>query len=49
VRDLLRRDPSFAALCAEYRQTERELEQLRERHQQIEEELLTRIEGYTPA
>jgi hypothetical protein len=35
VRDLVTRDPPFATLCREYRQTE--------------EELLTRIEGYTPA
>ena len=49
VRDLIRRDPTFAALCEEYRQTEGELQQLRQRHKQIEEELLTRIEGYAPA
>ena len=48
VRDLIRRDPTFAALCEEYRQTEGELQQLRQRHKQIEEELLTRIEGYAP-
>ena len=49
VRDLIKRDPTFAALCQEYRQTEAELQQLRQRHKQIEEELLTRIEGYAPA
>jgi hypothetical protein len=48
VHDLIQRDPTFAALCQEYRQTEVELEQLRQRNEQIEEELLTRIEGYTP-
>jgi hypothetical protein len=49
VRDLIKRDPTFAALCAEYRQTEEELQQPRQWHKQIEEELLTRIEGYAPA
>ena len=49
VHDLVTRDPTFATLCREYRQTEEELEQLRQRREQIEEELLTRIEGYTPA
>jgi hypothetical protein len=48
VHDLIRRDPTFAAPCEEYRQTEGELQQLRQRHQQIEDELLTRIEGYAP-
>jgi hypothetical protein len=49
VRDLVTRDPTFATLCREYRQTEEELERLRQQREQIEEELLTRIEGYTPA
>jgi hypothetical protein len=49
VRDLIKRDPTVAALWKEYRQTEKELQQLRQRHKQIEEELLTRIEGYAPA
>jgi hypothetical protein len=49
VHDLIARDPTFAARCREYRQTEEELERLRQRREQIEEELLTRIEGYTPA
>jgi uncharacterized protein YdcH (DUF465 family) len=62
VRDLIERDPTFAALCREYRQTEEELQQLeregdnaaektaelRQRHAQIEDELLARIEGYRP-
>src|SRR5829696_3363070 len=76
VRDLIARDPTFAALCREYGQTaeevqqlrqerahiERELQHLRQRrdhiegelerlpqwHEQLEEGLLTRIEGYTP-
>jgi hypothetical protein len=49
LRDLITRDPTFATLCRQYRQTEEELERLRQRREQIEEELLTRIEGYTPA
>ena len=62
VRDLIARDPTFAALCQEYGQSEEELRQterggegaaelateLRQRHEQIEEELLARIEGYRP-
>ena len=48
VRDLIERDPTFAALCQEYRQTENELQRLRRRHEQVEEELLARIEGYRP-
>ena len=48
VQDLIARDQTFAALCREYRQTEQEIERLRQRYEQIEEELLTRIEGYTP-
>ena len=48
VRDLSERDPVFAALCREYRQTAEEIQRLRQLHEQIEEELLTRIEGYAP-
>ena len=62
VRDLIARDPTFDALCREYRQTEEEFQQteregssaaelaaeLRRRREQIEEELLARIEGYRP-
>ena len=62
VRDLIARDPTFDALCREYRQSEEELQQiegkgedtaekaaeLRRRYEQIEEELLARIEGYRP-
>jgi hypothetical protein len=31
VRDLIQRDPTFAALCREYHQTEEEIQRLRER------------------
>jgi hypothetical protein len=48
VQELIRRDQTFAALCQEYLQTDQEIERLRQRCEQIEEELLTRIEGYTP-
>ena len=48
VRDLIQRDPTFAELCQEYRQLGEEIEQLRKRHEQVEEGLLTRIEGYMP-
>ena len=48
VRDLIEQDPTFAELCQEYRQTEEELQRLRQRHEQVEEELLARIEGYRP-
>ena len=47
VRDLIRRDPTFAMLCREY-QTEEEIQRLRQRLEQIDEELVTRLEGYTP-
>jgi uncharacterized protein YdcH (DUF465 family) len=63
IRELIRKDPAFDALCQEYRQTEEELRQfegkgassdsdeadeLRRRHEELEEELLARIEGYRP-
>ena len=48
VRDLIQRDPAFAALCREYHQTEEEVQRLRERLEQLDEELVTRIEGYAP-
>ena len=48
VRDLIQRDPTFAALCREYHQTEGEIQRLRERLEQVDEELVTRLEGYTP-
>ena len=48
VRDLIQRDPTFAALCREYHQTEEEVQRLRERLEQLDEELVTRIEGYAP-
>jgi uncharacterized protein YdcH (DUF465 family) len=60
IRDLIKRDAGFDALCQEYQQTEQELRQieqegaaaeaaeLRHRHEAIEEELLARIEGYRP-
>jgi hypothetical protein len=55
VRRLVATDPSFDALCTEYRKVielldgfEAQVKQLRERHAWLEEELLTRIEGYEP-
>jgi len=48
VRDLIQRDATFAALCREYHQTEEEIQRLRERLEQVDEELVTRLEGYTP-
>ena len=48
VRDLIQRDPTFAALCREYHQTEEEIQRLRERLEQVDEEPVTRLEGYTP-
>jgi hypothetical protein len=48
VCDLIRRDPTFAMLCREYHQTEEEIQRLRQRLEQIDEELVTRLEGYTP-
>ena len=48
VRGLIEQDPTFAALCREYHQTEEEIQRLRERLEQVDEELVTRLEGYTP-
>ena len=48
VRGLIEQDPIFAALCREYHQTEEEIQRLRERLEQLDEELVTRIEGYAP-
>jgi uncharacterized protein YdcH (DUF465 family) len=64
IRDLIKTDAAFEALCQEYLQTEQELHrlededsatggaaeaaELRHRYEAIEEELLTRIEGYRP-
>jgi hypothetical protein len=55
VRQLVRTDASFDALCHEYRKVtelldgyEVQVNQLRERRASLEEELLTRIEGYQP-
>jgi len=41
-------DPTFAALCREYHQTEEEIQRLRERLERLDDELVTRIEGYAP-
>jgi hypothetical protein len=55
VRRLVATDASFNALCDEYRRVielldgfETEIKRLRERRAWLEEELLTRIEGYQP-
>jgi hypothetical protein len=55
VRRLVATDLSFDALCTEYRKVielldglEAQVRQLRERRARLEEELLTRIEGYEP-
>jgi hypothetical protein len=55
VRRLVATDPSFDALCHEYRKViellggfEAEVKRLRERRAWLEEELLTRIEGHQP-
>jgi hypothetical protein len=55
VRRLVAIDPSFDALCDEYREVtarldgfEAEVKRLRERRAWLEEELLTRIEGHQP-
>jgi hypothetical protein len=55
VRRLVATDASFNALCDEYRKVielldgfETEIKRLRERRAWLEEELLTRIEGYQP-
>ena len=48
VRGLMERDPTFAMLCRKYDQTEEEIQRLRQRLEQIDEELVTRLEGYTP-
>jgi hypothetical protein len=44
--DMVDQDAGFAALCREYRHIEFDLHQLRQRHKQIEEELLFRIEAF---
>ncbi len=55
VRRLVATDASFHALCNEYCQVieildgfEAQVKQLRDRRAWLEEELLTRIEGYQP-
>jgi uncharacterized protein YdcH (DUF465 family) len=57
VRRLVATDASFDALCNDYREViellqgcraEAEVERLEQRRAQLEEELLTRIEGYQP-
>jgi hypothetical protein len=55
ARSLAVRDASFDALCNEYRQVtvlldsfEAQIKNLRERRAWLEEEMLTRIEGYRP-
>jgi hypothetical protein len=55
VRRLVATDASFNALCDEYRKVielldgfDAEIKRLRERRGWLEEELLTRIEGYQP-
>jgi hypothetical protein len=55
VRRLVATDATFDALCTEYRKVivlfdcfEAEVRQLRQRRAWLEEELLTRIEGYQP-
>ncbi len=55
VRRLVARDASFDALCNEYCKViellnnfETQVKRLRERRAWLEEELLTRIEGYQP-
>jgi hypothetical protein len=61
VRQLIQQSAEFAALCQEYEDTSRELghfttmmetieaDALRKRSMAIEEEILTKIEGYQPA
>jgi predicted nucleic acid-binding Zn-ribbon protein len=55
VRQLVATDGRFDALCNEYRKViellddfETQVKRLRERQASLEEELLTRIEGYQP-
>ena len=55
VRQLVATDESFDAHCNEYRKVielldgfETQIKRLRERQAWLEEELLTRIEGYQP-
>lgn len=63
IRDLIRKDPGFDALCTEYQDTATEIgrlgssgekeqaayiEALRLRQRSVEEDILTRIEGYRP-
>ena len=55
VRQLVARDASFDALCSDYRKViklldgyEAQIKQLRQLRSWLEEELLTRAEGYKP-
>ena len=63
IRDLIRKDPAFDALCKEYQDTEAEIGRLSSsrtketaayvaglklRQRSVEEDILTRIEGYRP-
>ena len=48
VRELIRANPDFDALCQEYKDITQELRRLEGRRGAVEEELLTRIEGYEP-
>ncbi|HSE78928.1 MAG TPA: hypothetical protein VLG66_13095 [Alphaproteobacteria bacterium] len=63
VRDLVRKDPEFDALCKEYQDTASEIDRLSQskdsaktayaealklRQRSVEEDILTRIEGYRP-
>jgi uncharacterized protein YdcH (DUF465 family) len=55
VRQLVATDASFDALCDEYHEVierldglEAEVERLKERRAELEEDLLMRIEGYQP-
>ncbi len=48
VRELIRANPDFDALCQEYKDITQELRRLKGRRGAVEEELLTRIEGYEP-
>jgi len=45
LRDLIEQDPAFAALCRDYRRNEIEIHQLRRRCEQLESDLLARIEA----
>ncbi len=63
IRDLIRQDPEFNALCQEYQDIALEIDRLsssrekekaayveglRLRRRSVEEDILTRIEGYKP-